>query len=95
VSDPDGTATLAFAGDPIRYLFGAGTADYLICPRCGGYVGAMAELEGQPLVTLNLNCFDDPRLELDGEPVCYDGESLETKAARRRMRWTPLTVVRK
>ena len=92
VSAPDGAATLALTVEPIRYRFGAQTADYLICPRCGIYVGAMAELEDRLFVTLNLNAFDNPRLELEAEPVSYDGESPETKAARRRQRWTPLTV---
>lgn len=95
VSDPDGAATLSLAVDPIRYRFSARTADYLICSRCGMYMGAMADLDGPPRVTLNLNAFDDPGLDLEGEPASYEGESLETKAARRRARWTPLTVVRR
>jgi len=94
VSDPAGAATLTLAVDPIRYRFAARTADYLICPRCGIYVGAMAELDGRPFVTLNLNAFDDPSPELKGEPVSYEGETPETKAARRRERWTPLVVVK-
>ena len=54
----------------------------------------MTELDGELFVTLNLNAFDDPRLELSAVPVSYDGEDAETKAERRRERWTPLTVVR-
>ena len=95
VSDPDGAATMTLGCEPVRYRFGAHTADFLICPRCGIYVGAMAELDGQNFVVLNLNAFDDPRLELEAEPVSYDGESPETKAARRRARWTPLKITRK
>lgn len=94
VSDPDGSATIKLAVEPIRYRFGAHTADYVICPRCGIYVGAMAELDGELFVTLNLNAFDDPRLELKAVAISYDGEDAETKGARRRDRWTPLTVIR-
>lgn len=94
VSDPDGAATLTLACDPIRYRFGGHTADYLICPRCGIYVGATAELEGGLFVTLNLNAFDDPRLDLDAVPVSYDGESAEAKAARRCKSWTRLRMLR-
>ena len=94
VSDPDGAAALTLACQPIRYRFGAHAADYLICPRCGIYMGAMAELDGQFFVTLNLNVFDDAHPELEAEPVSYDGESVEAKVARRRARWTPLTIVR-
>ena len=94
VSDPDGAATFTLSVDPIRYRFAAKTADYLICRRCGIYVGAMARLGGTDLVTLNLNAFDDPRPELAGAPVSYDGESEETKEARRQGRWTPLRLMR-
>lgn len=84
---------MTLACEPIRYRFGANTADYLICPRCGIYVGATAELEGGLFATLNLNAFDEPCLELEAAPVSYEGESVEGKAARRRERWTPLTIV--
>ena len=94
VSDQMGSAKLTLACEPIRYRFGAHTADFLICPRCGIYVGATAELEGGPFIVLNLNTFDEPRLELEGTPVSYDGESPQAKAARRRERWTPLTINR-
>ena len=94
VSDPEGAATLTLAVEPIRYRFGAHTADYLICARCGIYVGAVTELGGQPFLTLNLNVCDDPRLELEAVRVSYDGEDTETKGARRRERWTPLTMAR-
>ena len=39
--------------------------------------------------TLNLNAFDDPRLDLEGAPVSYEGEGAAAKAERRRQRWTP------
>ena len=94
VSDPEGSGTLTLAIEPVRYRFASRSADYLICPRCGIYVGAMAELDGRSLITLNLSAFDDPRQDLEGTPVSYDGESEETKAARRLGRWTPVTLVR-
>src|SRR5687768_768077 len=94
VSDPDGTATLTLSLEPTRYRFASRSADYLICPRCGIYVGATAAIGGRDLITLNLNAFDDPRPDLEGAPVSYDGESAATKAERRRARWTPLRLVR-
>jgi len=92
LSDPDGEVVLSWSGVPILYRFGASAADYLICRRCGTYVGAMAEIEGRLFVTLNLNCFDDPRPELVAEPVSYEGESVERKNERRAARWTPLRI---
>lgn len=92
VSDPDGKAELSWSEPPILYRFGARTADFVICSRCGTYVAAMAEIDGRPLVTLNLNAFDDPQVELAVEPVNYDGESPEPRAERRSTRWTPLSL---
>jgi hypothetical protein len=94
VSDPEGTAELTLGESVARYRFGTGTTDFLICARCGVYVGATAELDGRLYATLNLNAFDDPRLDLDAAPAFYDGEDPAAKAARRRARWTPARPVR-
>jgi hypothetical protein len=91
VSDPAGRAELSFAVEPIRYRFASRAADYIVCSRCGVYVAAVAQISAL-LATLNLNAFDDPRPEIEAQPVSYDGESPEDKAARRRERWTPCTV---
>ena len=92
VSDPDGAAVLTQSGPVIRYRFGTKSADYVICARCGVYVAATAEIGGRLYATLNLNAFDDPRLDLAAAPVSYDGESAEAKAERRRAAWTPLRI---
>jgi len=92
VSDPGGLATLSLGPETIRYRFGTGTTDFLICGRCGVYVGATADIAGALFATLNLNAFDDPRLDLAAEPVCYEGESAEAKAERRRRNWTPALI---
>ena len=89
VTDPDGEAVLTLAAEVRPYRFATGTNDYLLCGRCGVYVGALAEVDGRLLATLNLNAFDDPRLDLAPEPVSYDGEHAAQKARRRRLRWTP------
>ena len=89
VTDPGGSATLALGSDAICYRFGTGTTDFLICGKCGVYVGAVAEVGGERFATLNLNAFDDPRLELAAEPGSYEAEDAAAKAARRRRNWTP------
>jgi hypothetical protein len=90
VSDPQGAAVLSLSVEPIRYRFAMRAADYLLCPCCGVYVGAMAEFDGAAFVTLNLNAFDDPHPDLEVRPVSYDGESAAAKAERRRAGWTPV-----
>lgn len=89
VADPEGSAVLTLGPETIRYRFGSKTTDFLICGRCGVYVGAATELDGALYATLNLNAFEEPRLDLAGAPVCYDGEDVGDKADRRRANWTP------
>jgi hypothetical protein len=89
VSDPAGSAFLKLGPEIIRYRFATRSADYLLCGRCGVYLGALTALGGALYVTLNLNAFDDPRLDIQARPVRYDGESAEAKAERRRRNWTP------
>jgi hypothetical protein len=89
VTDPAGSAVLTLGPETLRYRFGTRTTDFLICGRCGVYVGAAAELGGRTYVTLNLNAFDDPRPDLAAAPVCYEGEGAAAKADRRRANWTP------
>ncbi len=93
VTDPHGSATLALGGAVLRYRFATKSSDYLICARCGVYVGALAEIDGASYATLNLNAFDDPRPDLEAAPVSYDGEDADAKADRRRARWTPARLV--
>ena len=89
VSDPDGAAELTLGPEIRRYRFGTATTDFLFCGCCGVYVGALAEVGGALLATLNLNAFDEPRLDLTATPVSYDGETAQAKADRRRRNWTP------
>ena len=93
VSDPDGEVRLTLGPETQRYRFATATTDYLICGRCGVYVGAIAEVEGCTYATLNLNAFDDAHPDLAAAPVFYDGETAEQKAERRLRKWTPARLV--
>jgi len=90
VSDPDGSASIEWTLEPLRYRFASRAADYLVCARCGVYVGAVTGAPAGAIATLNLNAFDDPSLDLTASPVSYEGETSEQKEERRRSRWTPL-----
>lgn len=93
VSDSGGSATVTLGGAVLRYRFATKSSDYLVCARCGVYVGALAEIDGATYATLNLNAFDDPRPDLEAAPVSYEGESKLAKANRRRARWTLARLV--
>lgn len=77
------------------YRFGSGTADYLICRRCGVYVGATCETTAGLRAVVNVNCLTDRRL-FTQEPSTpdYDGETSEKRLARRAVNWMPAAVKR-
>lgn len=90
VTDPDGAVVLELGAETIRYRFGLGVTDFLVCGRCGVYVGALARIDGRDFATLNLNAFDEPHPELEAAPVSYADESVGERSARRSERWTPV-----
>jgi len=91
-SDPAGRIRFE-AGDPAqvtRYRFGLRTADFLICARCGVYVGAVMPDGGARYAIVNANTLDDAaRLAQAATPMDYDGEDRERRGGRRRQRWSP------
>ena len=93
VSDPEGSAELTLGPEVQRYRFGTKTTDFLLCGRCGIYAGAVQELDGRAFATLNLNAFENPHPELEAVRVSYEGEDSESKAERRRRKWTPARLV--
>ncbi|HYD24840.1 MAG TPA: hypothetical protein VEB68_08575 [Croceibacterium sp.] len=93
VSDPDGSATITLGPGAVRYRFGRGLGDFLVCGQCGVYLGAVQKIDGRLYTVLNLTAFEDPHEGLAGEPMDYDGETAEQRTARRRARWTPATMV--
>ncbi|HTZ35488.1 MAG TPA: hypothetical protein VMB84_05645 [Stellaceae bacterium] len=96
-SDPAGRAEIS-AGDWSLvefYRFGTGTADFLICKRCGVYIGAVMESAAGLRAVVNTACLDDrARFGLMPRPVDHDGEDLEQRLARRAANWTPAVVRR-
>jgi hypothetical protein len=74
----------------LRYRFDTETADFLMCGRCGVYVGAQMEEAGRYYAIANLRT-----LESGGElgmvqPMDYSRESVSERRTRRASRWTPV-----
>jgi hypothetical protein len=95
VSDPAGQADV-WASDwslVERYRFGSRTADYLLCRRCGIYVGAVCDTPAGRRAVINTRCLDD-RAAFVREAVHpdYDGEAVEARLARRAANWTPTVM---
>jgi len=95
-SDPSGR--LAFQvkqGEALeRYRFALMTADFLLCRRCGVYVGAQIETTQGAFGIINTRTLMPVP---DGLPVAaksdYGSESTSDRVARREQRWTPLARV--
>jgi hypothetical protein len=77
------------------YRFGTGTAEFLICRRCGVYIGAVCDTPAGLRAVINTNALDD-RARFAGEPTSHDygGETLADRLARRAANWTPARVHR-
>jgi hypothetical protein len=91
-SDPAGrvVVTIAEPAATSRYRFGMKTADFLICARCGVFVGAFMDDARGTLAVLDVNALDDrARFTQPPAPMDFEGESLEERLARRRDKWTP------
>ena len=94
-TDPAGSAEFSVA-DPHalhRYRFGLDTAEFLVCRRCGVYIGAYgAGPPGNGFATLNLNALKTPVEGIPATtPTDYDSEDREGRIRRREQRWTPVT----
>lgn len=93
-TDPGGRLAVAIApgAEPSRYVFGLGTAEFLVCTRCGVYVAAVMTDGDRRYATVNLNALERAAEFPAGSPVAYDAEDAAARIARRRARWTPATV---
>jgi hypothetical protein len=93
-SDPAGR--LAFKlDDPDqlqRYRFALQTADFLLCKRCGVYIGAVIEVDGISYGIINTHALDTtpPDIAAVGA-IRYDDEDVDGRVSRRAQRWTPVT----
>ena len=92
-SDPAGSVRFTHEDGSrlTRYRFGQHTADFIFCGRCGGYLGAVTEEGGQPLMVVNLRALDPQPAGLPApQPMSYEGESRGDRDSRRAQRWTPV-----
>ena len=77
----------------VRYRFGLRTADFLVCRKCGVYLGAVLTSSRGQFATLNINTLREPLAFEKMAAVSYDEESTEERQQRREQRWTPVTGV--
>ena len=96
-SDPSGSVDIRAADWSLvePYRFGSGTAEFLVCRRCGVYIGAVSDTPAGWRATINTNCLDDrAAFTQPATAVDHDGEALEDRLNRRARTWTPATIHR-
>jgi hypothetical protein len=78
-----------------NYRFGTKTCDFLICQRCGDFIAAVVETSAGAQAVVNVNCLSD-RDSFTSVPILhdFDGETLETRSARRTANWMPAIIRR-
>lgn len=77
-----------------RYRFGLKTADFLLCGRCGVYIGAVIETDSGAFGIINVHALVETPANLAGlEPISYDDENVDGRVSRREERWTPVKLL--
>jgi hypothetical protein len=97
VADPAGLFELSADDWSLveRYRFGSRTADYVVCRRCGVYVGAICETTAGTRAVVNINCLSDRACFTQVPSVAdYEGETTEARLSRRAVNWMPALVKR-
>ena len=71
-----------------RYEFGTRTATFHVCARCGVPPLVTSTIDGRVYAVVNVNCFEgvDPA-RLDRAPASFEGETVESRLARRKRGW--------
>lgn len=95
LSDPEGSASITVADESglLRYRFGLGLADYLVCRGCGVYLAAVEEDPEGARAVLVVHCLDDAeQFTMAATAVDFGGESVEARRARHRRNWTPAVM---
>jgi hypothetical protein len=74
----------------MRYRFGLGTADFLLCRNCGIYIGAAIESGNGRFGIINTHALSEIPADLAvAMPINYGSENTEGRVSRRGERWTP------
>jgi hypothetical protein len=91
-SDPAGSVQFQerVRGALHRYRFAQMTADFLICRKCGVYVGASISTPNGNYGIININALQPVPTDLPAAAAAvYEAETTEQRIARRAQRWTP------
>ena len=67
------------------------TADFLLCRRCGVYIGALIETSRGRFGIINTHALTEPPADLaEPLPMHYDNEVVAGRVSRREEKWSPV-----
>jgi len=77
-----------------HYQFGTNSCKFILCQRCGIYLGAsMEDKETEGYATTQIKHYEDSALfTKPPRQAHYDDEDLELRLERRRRTWTPIAL---
>jgi hypothetical protein len=89
-SNPTGAlrVRIADASGISRYEFGTGTAQFLVCARCGAVPLVISRIAGRDYAVVNVNTFDGVDAErIEIATASFAGEESGERLARRQRNW--------
>lgn len=82
------TVTVDDAAQVSKYVFGTRTATFHVCARCGAVPLVTSEIASRVYAVFNVNTLEDvDRAALRPTTANFEGESLESRLARRTRNW--------
>jgi hypothetical protein len=94
-SDPDGEVVFT-ARDPAslrRYRFATGVTDFLVCARCGVYVGATVSNDGWMVINGRVMDCAAELVARRAEAKRYDDQSADERLVRRKRMWSRCQMI--
>lgn len=95
-SHPEAALAAVVADESLikRYRFGTETADFYICKHCGVVPFVTSEIAGALYAVVNVNSFEGiDRARFASAATDFDGESTESRLARRKNNWIASVTV--
>lgn len=96
-SDPAGSIEFLIREPDLLnlYRFGQGITDFLVCKRCGVYVGALIRTATGTFGIVNVNVLNAVPSDIpEPDAMRYDAESKQERISRREERWSPAVIAR-
>lgn len=96
-SDPEGEVVVRprAPGSLARYRFATSVTDFLLCARCGVYIGATVAGDGWMVVNGRVMDCAPALLERSAEPRVYDAETAAERVGHRQRMWARCRIAPK